>query len=65
MLVPLLCCRYHSIDEYALIDLPAQVNTALKVAGAKKLAIVGHSQVRADMEHSLNFDACLGSRLDK
>ncbi|WIA37407.1 hypothetical protein OEZ86_014332 [Tetradesmus obliquus] len=35
---------YHSIDEYGLIDLPAQVNAALQVAGAKKLAIVGHSQ---------------------
>lgn len=36
---------YHSIDQYAQIDLPAQVNTALAVSGAKKLAIVGHSQV--------------------
>jgi predicted alpha/beta hydrolase len=44
-LLPQFACRYHSIDEYALIDLPAQVNTALQLAGAKKLAIVGHSQV--------------------
>ncbi|WIA20837.1 hypothetical protein OEZ85_005188 [Tetradesmus obliquus] len=35
---------YHSMDEYALIDLPAQVNTALAVTGAPKLAVVGHSQ---------------------
>jgi hypothetical protein len=39
--------RYHSIDEYALIDLPAQINTALAKTGAPKLAVVGHSQVRA------------------
>jgi predicted alpha/beta hydrolase len=37
---------YHSFDQYALIDSPAMINTALKVAGAKKLAFVGHSQVR-------------------
>jgi len=36
---------YHSIDEYALIDNPAMINTALKVSGARKLAFVGHSQV--------------------
>lgn len=35
---------YHSIDEYALIDNPAMINTALKVSGARKLAFVGHSQ---------------------
>eukprot|EP00882_Tetradesmus_deserticola_P024099 GHRQ01026325.1.p1 GENE.GHRQ01026325.1~~GHRQ01026325.1.p1 ORF type:complete len:358 (+),score=63.04 GHRQ01026325.1:356-1429(+) len=35
---------YQSIDEYALVDLPAQVNTALAKTGAPKLAIVGHSQ---------------------
>jgi predicted alpha/beta hydrolase len=36
----------HSIDQYALVDAPAQIDTALQVSGAKKLAIVGHSQVR-------------------
>ncbi|WIA20838.1 hypothetical protein OEZ85_005189 [Tetradesmus obliquus] len=35
---------YHSMDEYALIDLPAQINTALAKTGAPKLAVVGHSQ---------------------
>lgn len=37
---------YHSMDEYALIDNPAMINKALEVSGAKKLAFVGHSQVR-------------------
>jgi hypothetical protein len=36
---------YHSIDEYALIDGPAQVDKALIVSGAKQLAWIGHSQV--------------------
>lgn len=34
----------HTIDEYALIDAPAQIDKALEVSGAKKLAFVGHSQ---------------------
>lgn len=34
----------HSIDQYALIDAPAQIDLALQVSGAKKLAVVGHSQ---------------------
>lgn len=35
----------HSIDQYALVDAPAQIDLALQVSGAKKLAVVGHSQV--------------------
>jgi pimeloyl-ACP methyl ester carboxylesterase len=35
---------YHTIDEYGLIDAPTQINKALEVSGAKKLAFVGHSQ---------------------
>lgn len=33
-----------SLDELALIDLPAQIDKALAVSGAKKLGFVGHSQ---------------------
>ncbi|WIA28628.1 hypothetical protein OEZ86_011165 [Tetradesmus obliquus] len=33
-----------SIDELALVDLPAQIDYALKTTGASKLAYVGHSQ---------------------
>jgi len=33
------------MDEIALIDLPAMINTALRVTGAKKMGSVGHSQV--------------------
>lgn len=33
-----------SMDELALIDLPAQIDKALAVSGAKKLGYVGHSQ---------------------
>jgi lysosomal acid lipase/cholesteryl ester hydrolase len=33
-----------SMDELALIDLPAQIDYVLKTAQAKKLAFVGHSQ---------------------
>jgi hypothetical protein len=50
-LLTLLCLtlrRYHTIDQYALIDLPAQVNTALEKTGASKLGLVGHSQVRIE-----------------
>jgi lysosomal acid lipase/cholesteryl ester hydrolase len=36
---------YTSMDEIALIDLPAMVNTILKLTGAKKIGFVGHSQV--------------------
>eukprot|EP00775_Hariotina_reticulata_P003205 gene3205-3482_t len=35
---------YTSMDEIALIDLPAMVNTILKTTGAKKMGFVGHSQ---------------------
>lgn len=38
-------CRYHSVDQYALIDNPAMIDKALEVSGATKLAFVGHSQV--------------------
>lgn len=34
----------HTIDQYALVDAPAQIDKALEVSGAKKLAFVGHSQ---------------------
>lgn len=40
------CCRYHSMDQYALIDNPAMIDKALEVSGASKLAFVGHSQVK-------------------
>jgi lysosomal acid lipase/cholesteryl ester hydrolase len=33
-----------SMDELALIDLPAQIDYVLKTTQAKKLAYVGHSQ---------------------
>jgi predicted alpha/beta hydrolase len=33
-----------SMDELALIDLPAQIDYVLKTTHAKKLAFVGHSQ---------------------
>lgn len=46
---------YHTIDQYGLIDAPAQINKALEVSGAKKLAFVGHSQVR---EASLDLSSC-------
>lgn len=38
----------HTIDEYATIDIPASIDKALQVSGAKKLGFVGHSQVRAE-----------------
>jgi predicted alpha/beta hydrolase len=38
---------YTSIDTLALKDLPAMIDYTLNKTGAKKVAYVGHSQVRA------------------
>jgi pimeloyl-ACP methyl ester carboxylesterase len=37
---------YFSLDELALIDVPAMIDYVLEHTGASKLAYVGHSQVR-------------------
>lgn len=42
--------RDNSMDELALIDMPAQANFALKTSGQPTLAFFGHSQVGADWE---------------
>jgi hypothetical protein len=47
----------HTIDQYALVDAPAQIDMALQVSGAKKLAVVGHSQVSTAASA-----ACVGRR---
>jgi gastric triacylglycerol lipase len=44
----------HSIDQYALVDAPAQIDMALQVSGAKKLAVVGHSQVGSACSHKFS-----------
>lgn len=41
----LFCHRYISVDEQALIDLPAGINYILDKTGAKKLSLLTHSQV--------------------
>lgn len=55
---------YTSIDTLALKDLPAMIDYTLNKTGAKKVAYVGHSQVRGGCGGGDTCGSCICFRGD-